>query len=180
MPPESEDKPKPEEKPGEKPAGDKSFSQAEVDRIIADRLRREREKIGDVDELKKAADELKALKDKDKSESEKLNGELAAEKATSAKTAAENRRLRVALAKAPEGISAADVLKYADRLRGDTQEQLEADAEEFFASFGSSTTSTKDGKPPASKPSERLKPGGAPEEEPDIDTDKVLEKIPRL
>lgn len=58
------------------PAG-KTFTQEDLDRIIADRLAREREKTKDYDELKKAADELKKLQDAQLTEQERQKKELA-------------------------------------------------------------------------------------------------------
>ena len=49
----------------------KTFVQADVDRIVADRLARERATKGDYDDLKKAKDELDRLKAEGQSEQEK-------------------------------------------------------------------------------------------------------------
>lgn len=46
----------------------KTFTQEELDRVLADRLKREREKYGDYEELKAKADRLKELEDADKDE----------------------------------------------------------------------------------------------------------------
>ena len=50
----------------------KTFTQAELEALLAERLRRERQKYADYAELKRAAEELQALKDAQKSEAEKL------------------------------------------------------------------------------------------------------------
>lgn len=55
----------------------KTLSQDEVDRIVADRVARERKKFADYEDLKKKASEFDKLKEKDKSELEKLNDQLA-------------------------------------------------------------------------------------------------------
>lgn len=57
------------------PGGDppKTFTQEQLDAIIADRLQRERGKYADYEDLKKAKDELDALKAGQLSEAEKLN-----------------------------------------------------------------------------------------------------------
>ena len=65
------------------PAGGKTFTQEELDRIIAERLGREREKTKDYDELKKKADELKKLQDAQLTEQERQKKEL--DEATAAK-----------------------------------------------------------------------------------------------
>ncbi len=54
----------------------KTFTQAELDQIISDRLGRERQKYGDYDELKRAANELKTLKAAQMTEAEKLQAQL--------------------------------------------------------------------------------------------------------
>lgn len=72
-PPEQGDsgqQPKPE-------APSKTFDQATVDKIVADRLERERKKYADYGDLKKASDELAKLKDAEKTESQRLNDQLA-------------------------------------------------------------------------------------------------------
>jgi hypothetical protein len=56
---------------------DKTFTQAELDAIIADRLQREREKTKDYADLKKAAEEYQKLKEAQMSEQEKLQAKLA-------------------------------------------------------------------------------------------------------
>lgn len=53
------------------------FTQADVDRIIADRLKRERDKYADYNDLRKAADELAKLREAELSETEKLQKKLA-------------------------------------------------------------------------------------------------------
>ena len=53
--------------------GERTFSQADVDRMIADRLSREQEKYADYDALKAAKEELDKLNDGLKSEFEKAN-----------------------------------------------------------------------------------------------------------
>lgn len=54
----------------------KTFTQAELDQVVADRLARERRKFGDYDDLKKKATEYDKVEDAKKTELEKLNDEL--------------------------------------------------------------------------------------------------------
>lgn len=76
--------------PGQPPVQpEKTFTQAELDRLITERLKREKEKHADYDDLKKAADELKAIKESQLSETEKLTKRLA--ELETAKTQAETR-----------------------------------------------------------------------------------------
>ena len=57
----------------------KTLSQAEVDKIVADRVARERKKFADYDTLKKKASELDKIQESQKSETQKLNDRLAAQ-----------------------------------------------------------------------------------------------------
>lgn len=126
-----------------------------------------------------AADRLKALEDKDKSEVQKLTDRAtAAEKAAEAarKEAEEARleatRLTVATAK---GLTPAQ----ATRLRGTTEEELTKDAEDLLASFKPSTEE-KPRKASTSKPRPTLRGGDDPEDEPDeSDPIKLVADIPR-
>ncbi|MGI6076178.1 MAG: capsid assembly scaffolding protein Gp46 family protein [Pyramidobacter sp.] len=58
-------------------AGEKTFTQADVDRVVADRLERERKKYAEFDNYKKAKEELDALKAGQMSELEKAQAALA-------------------------------------------------------------------------------------------------------
>lgn len=58
--------------------GSKTFSQAELERLIADRVNRERKKYAGFDDLKKKAAEFDKLEESKKTEAQKLNEQLAA------------------------------------------------------------------------------------------------------
>jgi hypothetical protein len=125
---------------GGKSSDNRTFTQADVERMIGERLTRERsktsERYGDYDQLKAAAEELAKIKESQATETERAL--KAAAKDTESKVRAELEprmlRLEVALAKGlPEDL-AAKVLSAAKRLVGTTREELEADAVEFFAS----------------------------------------------
>lgn len=122
-------------KNGDGKSSDKTFTQADLERIVGERLTRERSKYGDYDQLKAAADELTKLKDAQASDAEKATKQAA--KDTEAKIRGELEpqmlRLEVALAAGlPEDLGKR-VLSAAKRLVGATREELEADAKEFFA-----------------------------------------------
>lgn len=87
---------------GDPPAGDKTFNQAEVDRIVAERLRREREKTGDVEDLRKKAARLDELEASQKSELEKATEKTAEaeRRAQTAEAALKTERTRNAIARA--------------------------------------------------------------------------------
>jgi hypothetical protein len=113
----------------------KTFTQADLDRIVAERLGRERSKYGDYDQLKAAADELAKLKEAQATEAEKATRQAAKDAEAKVRGELEPRmqRLEVALAHGlPEELGKR-VLSAAKRLVGTTREELEADAKEFFA-----------------------------------------------
>jgi hypothetical protein len=119
-----------------------------------------------------AAKKLAELEEQDKTELQKLTDAktLAEREAADARSMA--LRLEVAMDKAPDGMSVAQVRKLAKRLQGDTQEELEADADELFEEFTGGATP-----PPGRKPAENLKGGRDPEADPPVDADKIAERI---
>lgn len=121
-----------------------------------------------------AAARLKEFEDKDKTETQRLTEDRDGHKTRADTSEASLVRLEVALEKAPEGMKPAEVLRWAKRLSGSTKEELEADAAELFESFGGTASS-----PGSSRPQERLRGGGDPDEEPDPDLTKVIADIPR-
>lgn len=58
--------------------GGKTFSQAELEKLIADRVNRERKKYAGFDDLKKKAAEFDKFEESKKTEAQKLNEQLAA------------------------------------------------------------------------------------------------------
>lgn len=107
----------------------KTFTQEDLDKKIEARLKREREKYADYDELKQAQQELEELKKGQMSEQEKLAAELEKAKKEAAEAAAKTAALELERTKEkvcrevglPDG--------FADRLKGTTEEELKADAE---------------------------------------------------
>lgn len=70
----TEDVPPKDDKTPDAPVDDKggkTFSQAELDKILGERVAREKEKFKDYDALKTAAEELEKIKEANKSETEK-------------------------------------------------------------------------------------------------------------
>jgi len=63
--------------PDKKPGSGQTFTQEDLDRIVGERLERDRKKYGDYDELKKAADKLKKLEDAQKTDAEKTTQRVA-------------------------------------------------------------------------------------------------------
>ena len=162
------------------PAGD-TFTQADIDRIVADRVKRERAKYADYDEVKAKAAQFEQLDSAAKSEVEKATERAAAAEAKLAKAEADATRLAVAMSK---GLTESQ----AKRLVGSTREDLEADADELLATFRpadtatSATTSTDTATPHVSltrKPTE-LSGGLDPDQPAEPSVAQLLEDIPRL
>jgi hypothetical protein len=121
---------------------------------------------------KEAADlrtKVKKFEDASKSDLERATGEAADHKQRA--DAAELRALQLEIG-GEKGLTPAQ----ARRLQGKTREEIEKDADELLESFGKGTGE----KPPARKPGERLRGSSEPEEEPEMDVDKVVAKVPRL
>ena len=91
---------------------DSTFSQEDVNRIVQERLQREREKYSDYDELKSAAERAQELETEKQTLAEKL-AEFEAK---------EERQKLVSTVADETGVPA-------DALRGETKEELEAHAE---------------------------------------------------
>lgn len=116
-------------------------------------------------QLKNLQDELQAIKDRDKSDGEKLAEKLAAAEKRAADAEAQALRLEVA---AEKGVKPR-------WLTGTTREELEAAAEEYLADHPPATGD----KPAPAKPAEDLRGGGDPTEDPPVDVRKVVADIPR-
>lgn len=132
-----------------------------LDRMKADRKAAE----------KKAADleaELKKYRDKDKTETERLSESAQTATARAEKAETSFKALQAALEHAPEGATLEHVRKCARRIRGESDEELEADAAELYELMD---IRKKDQPKPGAKPRERLRPGGTDPEEPVEETD---------
>ena len=120
----------------------------------------------DLEKAKPAVQRVKELEDASKTEVQRLAEARDSEKSRADKVEGELLRLRVGLAK---GLTEAQ----AKRLVGSTKEELEADADDLLATFGGG------GRPGSSRPTERLRGGGDPDEEPEPDLTKIAADIPR-
>lgn len=126
--------PTPEPTSNPEPAPDQTFTQAELDRIVSERLQRERAKFADYDDLKAKA-------------AEKVTIEERVADIERAARASEERALRAEVANA-KGLTPSQ----AKRLVGSTREELEADAAELLTDIGaqkqSSNVSPREGNQP--------------------------------
>lgn len=127
----------PEGDPGGDPgAGDgktdppaKTFSQEDLDKKIEQRLKREREKYADYEDLKKAREELDEIKKGQMTEQEKLKAELEKAQAEANEAAAKTAALELERTKEKICREAGLPDGFADRLKGSTEEELKADVE---------------------------------------------------
>jgi len=157
----------------------KTFTQAQLDRIVEERLARERQKYADYDDLKKAAAKAKELEDAKKSEEQKLldrieAAEKRAEQAEQAVTEAEKKALRARVA-ASHGLTDAQ----AARLQGDTLEELQSDAVEVFGE-PKKAEPEEDTEEPRNflRPTENLKPGASNSSDDEaVDGEALAEKV---
>lgn len=159
-------------------AADKTFTQADVDRIVAERLRRERERFADYDALKAKAAEA----DASKSDLQKLTDRVEAAERRAAEAEAKQLRTEIAQAK---GLTAAQ----AKRLTGSTKEELEADADDLLEAFGNGGGQKADAKPEDAsttepedaplfgRPKERLTSGAAPNSEPEKSGSELADEV---
>lgn len=165
---------------------DKTFTQADVERIVAERLSRERkqtaERYADYDQLKAKAAEA----DASKSDLQKLADRVTAAEKRAADAEAKQMRAEVAQAK---GLTAAQ----AKRLTGSTKEELEQDADDLLAAFGGKKDAPKPDTDPKGeagdggeddagavlfgRPKERLTPGAAPDAEPEQSADELADEV---
>lgn len=137
----------------------RTFTQDDVDKVVKERLARERGKFADYDQLKEKAAEYDKLAEAQKTEAQKAaeRAEQAEQRATTAEMA--QLKLDVAFDKAPEGLGVKQVRAMAKRLTGSTREELEADAEELF---GELPTAQSNGGGGSRRPVESLRSGGSP------------------
>lgn len=126
----------------------------------------------DLDKAKSGRDELaqkvKQYEDASKTKEEKLEESVKGAEERARKAEQEAARLRVALRK---GLTETQ----AKRLVGETEEELEKDADELLASFQDAG-----GQEPRRRPQEKLRPGAVPSSEPEeTDPRKLADRVPQ-
>lgn len=122
------------------PAPGKTFTQDQVNDLIAREKGNLQRKYQDYDDLKKKASEFDKIAEGRKTDLERLTGERDQFKTQAEQAAADALRLRVAVKKGLVGERAA----LADRLRGSTEQELEADADELLKLAGAAATTSFD------------------------------------
>ena len=120
----------------------KTFTQAELEAVLADRLRREREKYKDYADLKKAAEEYQKIKEAQMSEQEKLQAKLAEyeRKLQEKEREAEAARLEALKLKVLDEMGLPKA--WAARVFGKTEDEIKADAEALKKLLGAQTAKT--------------------------------------
>lgn len=110
-------------------AGDKTFTQADVDRVVADRLERERKKYAGFEDYKKAKEELDALKAGQMSELEKAQAALAKAQKEAKDNADKIKALELTALKSRLAAESGLPAELADRIRGEDEAAIKADIE---------------------------------------------------
>lgn len=130
-------------------------------------------------ELADARAKLKEIEDKDKTETQRLQ-EARDELNKRASSAEERlRAFQVAMDRAPEHATLAQVRAVAKRVRGETDEELEGDADELFGLLAPAPPE-KPKAPVAGRPRERMARGGAdPDDEPEESDPRKLAALIR-
>lgn len=127
----------------------RTFSQSELDAIIADRLTRERSKYTDYDDLKAKAEQFEQAEAAKLSELERTTKALEEAQAKAAQLELDQLRNKAAAAaQLPEG--------FASRLVGKTEEELLADAKKLAEAMPAAPRQT----PPAGRLQSGASPGG--------------------
>lgn len=166
----NDDPPKADDQPEPSATDDKDWK-AEADKWR--KLSRQNEATA-----KQRADALKKYEDANKSESERLQEALTTHQSRADKAEAALKRREIAETRAPEHATAAHIRAVARRLVGDSDDDLEADADELFALLAPAPVPASARTP--SRPKEQLRGGGDPNEEPEeTDPRKLAAAIPR-
>jgi len=118
-------------------ADKKTFTE-EVNRIVQERLAREREKYKDYADLKKAADELKKLKESQMSETEKLQTRISELERAVLEKEREAAEARIEATKLRVLEQVGLPKDWADRIYGTTEEEIRKDAEQLKKLLGGS------------------------------------------
>lgn len=128
---------------------------------------------------KSAGEKLREYEDANKTESQRLQEERDANRSRAELAETKLKKREIAEARAPEHATVKQIAAVAKRLSGESDEDLEVDADELFALLA-----PKPADPPArvpGRPAERMPRGGGDPDEPPEETDprKLADLIPR-
>jgi hypothetical protein len=168
-----------DDKPDNKPADDKP-DLGDSGKKAIDAMKRERNAA--LKQLNELRTKVKEFEDKDKTEAQRLSEAADDAKSRAATAETNHRKLVTAMERAPEGATLAQIRAVAKRLTGDTDEDMEADADDLYALLApkSSESDADNAKAPAGKPKVRLRGGGDPDNEPEeMDPRKLADLIGR-
>lgn len=145
-------------------------SQEELNKLIGARINSVKSQYADYDDIKAKAAKYDEVEQANKSELQKLQERAEAAERERDSIRLDGIRAQVALAK---GLTPSQ----AKRLVGSAKEELEADADDLLADLGG--TKSEDKPTPSRRPTEHLRGGGDPEEDPEVDLRKIADQIPR-
>lgn len=134
-------------------------------------------------ELAAARAKLKEIDDRDKTETQRLQEAKDEAASRAAKAEEKARAFSIAMERAPEHATLAHVRAVAKRVRGESDEDLEQDADELFELLAPAPTEKKEKAAPdrkvAGRPRERLRGGGDPDDEPEENDPRKLADLIR-
>lgn len=130
-------------------------------------------------ELEPLAQKAKELEDANKSEVERLSEASETYKSRAETSETQLKKYQAAFDNAPDGASVTQIKAVAKRIQGDSDEDLETDAQELFELLSAQSSGDSGPKVPA-KPKEAPRGGGEPDDEPEeTDPAKLADKIGR-
>lgn len=128
------------------------------------------------------ASKLKQYEDASKSDLERWEERATTAETAAGKAEARAKAMEIAIERAPEHATLAQVRAVAKRVRGDDDDALEKDADELFELLAPapSESEPKPGSKTSARPKERLKGGADPDEEfEETDPRKLAAQLPR-
>jgi hypothetical protein len=130
-------------------------------------------------QFKETSTKLAKYEDANKSDRERLEERASTAESRAGTAEAKAKALEIAIERAPEHATLAQVRAVAKRVRGDDDEALERDADELFGLLAPESKAAAP-KVAGARPKERLKGGSDPDEEPEEnDPRKLAALLPR-
>jgi hypothetical protein len=132
-------------------------------------------------ELEPLAQKARELEQASQSELERATNDRDGHKSRADTAESQLRKFQVAMDKAPEHATLAHVRAVAKRLAGESDEDLESDADELFGLLAPKPAETEEPPKVPSRPTERMPRGGGDPEEPPVEMDprKLAELVTR-